>query len=180
MRGQVATRIVPTKQLSCLCPFDPSFNSVRGLAVGRLWKGDSSPSSLKKCPSAAPKGLAGSHSLKALLTSLVLGSQSLQGPHPTCLPQWGLVCCASWWFGCTAKEMGHFPGDSPSCHQPALSFSCLGFLGLLSVGGGRSLFSLSHPSIKVTLAKGVFPYLDRSSSHPSQHSAHSPSGKASP
>lgn len=82
MRGQVATGIVPTKQLSCLCLFDPSFNSVRGLAGGRLWKGDSSPSSLKKCPSAAPKGLQGPIPSRLCFPPLCLAHSLYKAPIP--------------------------------------------------------------------------------------------------
>lgn len=57
--------IVHTQAAVQLHPFDPLLNIVGGLALGRLWKGDSSPSFLKKkkkrfCswPSLLPQGFA--------------------------------------------------------------------------------------------------------------------------
>lgn len=80
--------IVHTQAAVQLHPFDPLLNIVGGLALGRLWKGDSSPSFLKK---KKKKGSAAGpvSSLRALLPSLTFGAQFPECPIPPCLPSVG-------------------------------------------------------------------------------------------
>lgn len=71
-------------------------NIVGGLAVGRLWKGDSSPFSLggKNVLQLLLEGLAWSSSFQALLSFPTLGPQFPDAPIPLALPSVG-TCARS-------------------------------------------------------------------------------------
>lgn len=92
-------------------------NIVRGLAVHRLWKGDSSPSPWrKKCSSASAWG-AGTVHFPQDFASLFC-PWSMIPPFHFSHPQWALVYWRWAQFGWTAKEIGHFQWTT-------LIFTCL-------------------------------------------------------
>ena len=73
--------IVHTQAAGCRL-FDPSLYIVGGLALGRLWKGDSSPPPWKTVLQLLTEGLAWSCSPKALLPSVTLGAHFPGCPVP--------------------------------------------------------------------------------------------------
>ena len=106
-----------------------------------------------------------SSSLEAFFLSLALGPQSPGCPHATCLALSGTLCT------------DHVDGLDGLLRKLATSqwailfftslpflYSWPSFLEALLCGRYRSFVSLPHPGIQVTLAKGVFPSLDKASS----------------
>lgn len=145
-------------------------NIVGGLAVGRRWKGDSSPSSLDKYPPAAGGG--GGGLIPSSFSSLAFGPQFPECPHSTCPTPMRML-----WMDSSGN--GPLPRGYPASHQPALSYLCLGFLGALLCGRWHILVLTAPPWQQSDLGKGGFPSLDRAPSHSASRGAHS-SRKVSP